>query len=204
MSGRNARERISGSAAALFQRFGYTRVSIRDITSYVNIPKGSFYNHFSSKEALAAAILSHHFNALLETLTRDGNESVGSRLRRHFESIAPRAQQPKTSPLRLISTLAAEGPALPPALAHQIAEGIRLWSSKVAALVSLAQARGQVDAGENPDLPAALLINCWQGAMIRDKCDPSARHDCLRLALDRILGPSRRDGRGTAEFTKPI
>ena len=87
MSGRNARERISGSAAALFQRFGYTRVSIRDITSYVNIPKGSFYNHFSSKEALAAAILSHHFNALLETLTRDGNESVASRLRRHFESM---------------------------------------------------------------------------------------------------------------------
>src|SRR5690349_6966451 len=167
MSGRNARERISGSAAALFQRFGYTRVSIRDITSYVNIPKGTFYNHFSSKEALASAILSHQFNALLETLTRGGNESVGSRLRRHFESIAPRAQEPKTSPLQLISTLAAEGPALPPALVHQIAEGIQLWSNKVAALISLAQVQGQIDAEEPPDLRAALLINCWQGAVIR-------------------------------------
>ena len=195
MSGRIARERISGSAAALFQRFGYTRVSIRDITSYVNIPKGTFYNHFSSKEALASAILSHQFNALLETLTRGGNDPVGSRLRQHFESIAPRAQEPKTSPLQLISTLAAEGPALPPALVHQIAEGIQLWSNKVAALISLAQVQGQIDAGENPDLRAALLINCWQGAVIRDKCDPSARHNCLRLALDRILGPSRRDDR---------
>ena len=50
MSIPNAREKLSGSAAALFQRFGYVRVSIRDITSSVDIPKGAFYNHFKSKE----------------------------------------------------------------------------------------------------------------------------------------------------------
>jgi TetR/AcrR family transcriptional regulator, transcriptional repressor for nem operon len=190
-SGRYARERLSGSADALFQRFGYTHVSIRDITSFVNMPKGAFYNHFSSKEALASFILSHHFNALLESLGRGGNEPVRARLRQHFESIAPPAQDLKTSPLQLISTLAAEAPALPPAVAHQIAKGIELWSNRVAALISLAQVRGQIDAEENSELLASLLINCWQGAMIRDKCDPSARHDCLRLVLDRILGLSQ-------------
>jgi TetR/AcrR family transcriptional repressor of nem operon len=56
--GPNARERLSGSAAALFRRFADTGVSIRDITSSVNVPKGAFYNHFSSKEALASAFLS--------------------------------------------------------------------------------------------------------------------------------------------------
>ena len=34
----NVREKLSGSAAALFQRFGYARVSLRDITSFVDIP----------------------------------------------------------------------------------------------------------------------------------------------------------------------
>jgi AcrR family transcriptional regulator len=63
----NVREKLSGSAAALFQRFGYAHVSVRDITSSIDIPKGTFYNHFKSKEALASAILSQHFDALMES-----------------------------------------------------------------------------------------------------------------------------------------
>ena len=140
------REKLAGSAAELFQRFGYARVSIRDITSSVDIPKGAFYNHFTSKETLASAILSHHFNALLETLRDAGSETAGARLRRHFESIAPSTQGPGVSPLQLIGTLSAEGPALPSTLVLQIAEGVRLWNTKVAALISLAQAEGQIAA----------------------------------------------------------
>ena len=196
MGAPNAREKLSGSAAALFQRFGYARVSIRDITSSIDIPKGTFYNHFKSKEALASAILSQHFDALLETLGQSGSETAGARLRLHFESVAPSTREPGMSPLQLISTLSAEGPALPSALATQIAEGVRLWNTKVAALISLAQEEGELAAEEDPDLVASLFINCWQGAMIRTKCDPSAQSDCLRFALDRVLGAS---GRGRNE-----
>ena len=195
MGAQNVREKLAGSAAALFQRFGYTRVSIRDITSSVDVPKGAFYNHFKSKEALASAILSQHFAALLETLVQGGSETAGARLRRHFESIAPSTREPGVSPLQLISTLSAESPALPSALATQIAEGVRLWNTKVAALISPAQAEGQIAAKEDPDLLASLFINCWQGAIIRSKCDPSAQSDCLRFALDRVLGASGRGSR---------
>src|ERR1700686_3590919 len=99
----NAREKLSGSAAALFQRFGYAPVSIRDITSSIDIPKGTFYNHFKSKEALASAILSQHFNALLETLAEGGSETATARSRRHFESLTPSTQKAGVSPLLLIS-----------------------------------------------------------------------------------------------------
>ena len=192
MSAPNARENLFASAAVLFQRFGYARVSIRDITSSVGIPKGTFYNHFKSKEALVSAILSQHFDALMEALGQSGSETAGARLRRHFQSIAPSTQKSGGSPLQLISTLSAEGPALPSALVLQIAEGVRLWNTKVAALISLAQEEGQLAAEEDPDLLTSLFINCWQGAMIRTKCDPSAQCDCLRFALDRFLG--RPDG----------
>jgi TetR/AcrR family transcriptional repressor of nem operon len=188
LSAPNVREKLAGSAAALFQRFGYARVSIRDITSSIDIPKGTFYNHFKSKEALASAILSEHFDALMEAFGQSGSETAGARLRRHFQSIAPSTQKPGVSPLQLISTLSAEGPALPSTVVLQIAEGVRLWNTKVAALISLAQAEGQIGAEDDPDLLASLFINCWQGAMIRTKCDPSALCDCLRFALDRFLG----------------
>jgi TetR/AcrR family transcriptional repressor of nem operon len=194
----NVREKLSGSAAALFQRFGYAHVSVRDITSSVDVPKGAFYNHFKSKEALASAILSQHFDALMEALAQSTSETAGARLRRHFESIAPSTQEPGVSPLQLIRTLSAEGPALPAALVLQIAEGVRLWNAKVAALISLARAEGQIAADEDPDQLASLFINCWQGAMIRTKSDPSARCDCLRFALDRVLGSSGGGAGGTS------
>ena len=155
MGAPNVREKLAGSAAALFQRF----------------------------------------DALMEALDQSGSETAGARLRRYFQSIAPSTQKPGVSPLQLISTLAAEGPALPSALVLQIAEGVRLWNTKVAALISLAQAEGQIAAEEDPDLLASLFINCWQGAIIRTKCDPSAQCDCLRFALDRVLGASGRGGR---------
>jgi TetR/AcrR family transcriptional repressor of nem operon len=188
----------SCSAAALFQRFGYARVSIRDITSSVDIPKGAFYNHFKSKEALASAILFQHFNALLETLNEGERETARARFRRHFESLAPSSQEREASPLLLISTLAAESPALPSTLAQQLAEGVRNWANRVAALISLAQAEGQFNAEEDSDLLAALFINCWQGAVIRAKCDPDAPCDCLRFALDHFLvQPEGRESNST-------
>ena len=191
MSAPNAREKLFGSGAALFQRFGYAHVSIRDITAAIDIPKGTFYNHFKSKEALASAIVSRHFDALQETLNEGGRETAAARFRRHFESLTPSMQKPGASPLLLISTLAAEGPALPTTLVQQIAEGVRVWSNKVAVLVSLAQAEGQIIAEVDPDLLAALFINCWQGAVIRTKCDPAAPCDCLQFALDRVLSVPR-------------
>lgn len=97
-------------------------------------------------------------------------------------------QERASSPLLLISTLAAEAPALPSTLVQQIAEGVPDWSNEVVALISLARAQGQINAAEDPDLLAALFINCWQGAVIRAKCDPGAPYDCLRFALDRFLG----------------
>jgi hypothetical protein len=73
----------------------------------------------------------------------------------------------------------------------KISEGIRRWNKEVSALISLAKADGQIGTQEDPDLLAALFINCWQGAIIRNKCDPAVPFDSLRFALDRVLGAPR-------------
>ena len=195
MSALNVRDKLLDSAAALFQRFGYAHVSVRDITSSIDSPKGTFYNYFKSKEALASAILAQHFGTLLEALGPSESESAAAQLRLHFESIAPSTRKPEVSPLQLISTFSAECPALPSALVLQISEGVRLWNTKVSALISRAQEDGEINVDEDPNLLAALYINCWQGAMIRSKCDSTAHDDTLRFALDRLLGASGGGGR---------
>lgn len=51
------KEKILRTATDLFARYGYTGVSIRDITKSVGIKESSLYNHFEHKEALLNAIL---------------------------------------------------------------------------------------------------------------------------------------------------
>jgi hypothetical protein len=110
LSAQNAREKLSGSAAALFQRFGYARVSIRDITSAVDIRKAPFITTSRVRKRLPRPYFAA-FQQALENLTEGGNETAEALFRRHFESLAP--QEGAASPLLLISTLAAEGRRFP-------------------------------------------------------------------------------------------
>jgi AcrR family transcriptional regulator len=114
LSAPNLREKIAGSATARFQRFGYVHAGIRRITSSIDIPKSTFYNHFKSKSALASATLSQHFDALMDALGQSGSEAAGARLRRHFESIAPSAQKPGVSPIPAHQHFAGGGCGAPP------------------------------------------------------------------------------------------
>ncbi len=49
------REKILKAAVALFHEFGYNGTSVQDIVREADVPKGSFYNYFKSKEELAIA-----------------------------------------------------------------------------------------------------------------------------------------------------
>jgi TetR/AcrR family transcriptional repressor of nem operon len=49
------REKILKAAGALFHEFGYNGTSVQDIVRKAEVPKGSFYNYFKSKEELAIA-----------------------------------------------------------------------------------------------------------------------------------------------------
>lgn len=53
----NARERILETAGKLFHQRGYSEVGINEIISVAETAKASFYQHYSSKEALCEAWL---------------------------------------------------------------------------------------------------------------------------------------------------
>ena len=50
---------------------GYNDTGIKDITDMVSIPKGSFYNHFSSKEDFGLAVLQAYMDNGLEVHKKD-------------------------------------------------------------------------------------------------------------------------------------
>lgn len=170
----DTREMLLLSAGKLFQDVGYVRASIRRIAAAVNAPKGTFYNHFRSKEGLASSIVERQFAVLYETLLRLPGETATARLKSHFEAAAIRPLSAEISPLQLLATFSAEGPAIPPTLREQIGEGMRGWEKRLAELISVAQAENGIEGRQESEKMAAILTCSWQGAIIRRKSDPSA------------------------------
>jgi TetR/AcrR family transcriptional repressor of nem operon len=67
------RQRIVQSAAQLFNRHGYTAVSIDDVMAGAGLTRGGFYSYFQSKSELYAEAISRFVNEKLE-----GADTVGT------------------------------------------------------------------------------------------------------------------------------
>jgi len=57
----NVRERLLDAGVEIFHRCGFNGCGVQEITDAAGVPKGSFYNHFASKEALGAAVLDRYW-----------------------------------------------------------------------------------------------------------------------------------------------
>ena len=189
MRGRRIHDALVEAASELFQDFGYVRVSIRAIVAKAGVPKGTFYSYFSSKEALAYLIVEQQFEALLATLPSVCRRAFTRKLTQHFQAINMRSRGQRVSPMLLLVTFAAEAPALPPAITKRIAVGFETWSGRLADLILQARAHSYVRQGQDAHLLADFLINAWQGATIRAKCDPTGEPlgTFARFALEILL-----------------
>lgn len=58
------RERIVSAASGLFRKRGFDGVSVGDLTKAAGFTHGGFYNHFKSKDALAAEALDTAFKTM--------------------------------------------------------------------------------------------------------------------------------------------
>jgi AcrR family transcriptional regulator len=67
--GERTRQRVIESAAPVFNQRGYWGSSLRDLMDATGLEKGGIYNHFRSKDELAAAAFEHNV------------ERIGSRIR---------------------------------------------------------------------------------------------------------------------------
>src|SRR5262249_18469269 len=74
----DVREHILDTAQLLVKQRGFTAVGLNEILKAADVPKGSFYHYFESKEAFGAALLEQYFSAHLEYLDSVLNASAGS------------------------------------------------------------------------------------------------------------------------------
>jgi TetR/AcrR family transcriptional regulator, transcriptional repressor for nem operon len=184
----SSRDKIVRAAIRLFHEFGYNGSSVQDITVAANVPKGTFYNHFKSKELLALEALRVYTDTICITRLPDGPGSPLGRLRRHFEDIADEYAKAKFKNGCLIGNFAAEV-SNKPKLRQAAHEYLDRWAAAIALIIREAQGLNEISGSFNADELARYLIDSFQGTTLRTKLrrDKTPIEEFLRVGFDRLL-----------------
>src|SRR5579859_930164 len=84
----NVREKIVDAGLEVLIKKGFNGCGVQDITDAAGVPKGSFYNHFESKEALGAEVVERYGrNSPRRATLADTSLPPLQRLRAHFERL---------------------------------------------------------------------------------------------------------------------
>lgn len=185
--------RLTEAGYALFQQAGYNATGIAQITDLAGVPKGSFYNHFASKEAFAAAILSHYGDkvdaAWQEALAGAPDSPLGT-IAHVFQTFAQHHARTQCQGC-LVGNFAGEMVRASPMCQQVINDILANWRQRLAQLISQAQATGQARTDLDAQTLSAFFWDVWEGALLRAKIagHTGPLQDTLTLMLDKMLAP---------------
>ncbi len=160
----SSRDQLIKAALKSFHAQGYKGTTIELIAEAAGIFKGSFYNHFSSKEALAIEIIALYEQGVTGNLSLKGPPSASKRLRNHFKFLATQSKLSEYMNGCLMSNFAVEVSQLGEPLRLALEQAFERWFAAIATVVSQAQAEGDIDPKQDPQQLARYLANSLEGA----------------------------------------
>jgi TetR/AcrR family transcriptional repressor of nem operon len=169
MPQRNLKEQlVEGGSRVLFEK-GFHASSVNDIVAAAGVPKGSFYNHFESKEALALEVVARYGASYPLDALRGGEGPPLERLRRHFELIVERTAERGVGLGCLLGNFSTELAGHSSVIGEYVAGAMDQWSDAVATALTQAQAAGDLDPAHDAETLGAYLVNAYEGAVARAK-----------------------------------
>jgi len=142
---------------------GFQGASVNDLVAAAGVPKGSFYNHFSSKEHFAVEHVHRYMRSLnLDSLGRADGPAVDA-LRQHFSQHISSRDAARMPPACLLGTFSTGVTESQPELLC------------VASVLARARDACEIDRGHDPGDLAAALVDGFQGAVARARVTSDSR-----------------------------
>jgi TetR/AcrR family transcriptional repressor of nem operon len=181
MPKQNTRDQIFDAALKLLLERGFNASSVQDITVEAGVPKGSFYNHFESKEALAAEIVSDYASrrSTLREILSDDSLPALERLRGYFTALNQRLVDRGFQHGCMIGNMTAELSEQSPVIREQLLRIYGNWSAALEYAIAAGQQDGSIANQLSPKTLAGFVLNAWEGATLRVRVErnPDAFND---------------------------
>lgn len=168
-------ELIRAGMAILTER-GLAATGIDQILRSVQVPKGSFYHYFASKEQYGIELVeqySAYLNAKLQRFLTDSSLPPLARLVAYMRDAEQSMQKYGFARGCLVGNLGQEIGQLPEAFRSVLLSALDEWQLLVEACLREASERGELRRESDCKQLAYVFWNAWEGAVLRAKLERS-------------------------------
>ena len=186
----NTREQIVQAGLKCLVERGFNGVGVQDITTTAGVPKGSFYNHFESKEALGAEIVERYgADFRRREILTDRSVPPLERLRRHYERLNRIFVDANFQRGCILGNFSAELSSQSELIRDALRKLYARWTADVEAAIAEAQEQGAIGKAMTAAELAAFLLDAYEGTLLRARVERDARpfDRFMKFAFTQIL-----------------
>ncbi len=171
------KENLLSQGVQLLMEQGYHGTGLKEILDAVQIPKGSFYNYFASKESFAAEVIQHYiapFIGQLDNHLKDPGLDALTALKTYFNELVVELEKAQFKGGCLLGNLMGEIGDTSDLCQQSLQLAVHQYRDLLATGLKKAQLEGTIRIDKTADDMADLLVNTWQGALLRMKIEQSS------------------------------
>ena len=157
---------------------GYHATGINEIANAVQVPKGSFYSYFDSKEAFAAEAITHYIEPFIRRLQthidRSQNDALAA-LKNYYAELIIEVEKNGYKGGCLLGNMMGEVGDTSELCNQALKSAVERYRLLQYKALLQAQKLGTVRQDRSAESMANLLVNNWQGALLRMKIEKSVQ-----------------------------
>jgi TetR/AcrR family transcriptional regulator, transcriptional repressor for nem operon len=168
------RESLLRAGVAVLTEKGFSSAGIEEILRDANVPKGSFYHFFASKEAFGMELIDRYAAYFARKLDRFLTNESRSPLERLRDFVADAEAGMRRYGFKrgcLVGNLGQEMGVLPEGYRERLRRVLEDWEGRTAHCLRQAQAAGEIAREIDCASVATFFWIGWEGAVLRAKLD---------------------------------
>lgn len=168
------RARLLRTGVAILTEKGFSAVGIEEILASAQMPKGSFYHYFDSKDAFGLELIdayAGYFARKLDHWFDNANRAPLDRVRDFVADAHSGMARHSYKRGCLVGNLGQEMGVLPEPFRNRLAGVFRDWEARTARCLRAAQQAGEIPADKDCERVAQFFWTGWEGAVLRAKLE---------------------------------
>jgi len=170
------RDNLIQAGLELIHAEGYSASGIQGIVARADVPKGSFYTYFVSKEAFGIEVLAAYSDrglAKLRSFLSNPDLTPSERLEAYFDDRIAAFRTSNFARGCLLGNFSAEAADHSATIRKQLAKHFKTWSAVFEQCLSEAQKMREISTEFSATTLANFLLNSWEGALLRMRAEKS-------------------------------
>ena len=185
----NVKQHILDTGRAIIVGKGFSAVGLNEILATADVPKGSFYHYFKSKESFGEALVESYvadYLAHVDALLKPDGPSAAERLLRYWNSWMTTGDDQSAQCNCLVVKLSAEVSDMSESMRLALLRGTNLIIDRLTDCILQGRADGSICGNVDAHRTAAALYELWLGAALLTKL--RRERSAMDAALTATLG----------------